>query len=249
LETVINAPLQLLTTSDTGTITNYFSQDITIIDNELPMAVANVVLDIFGVIGMGVLIASSSPWLGLTYPAMILILWLIQRFYLRTSRQLRLLDLEAKSPLYTHFLDTSRGIATIRALGWTGENIKHNHRLLNQSQRPMYLLSMVQRWLYLTLNVVVAVTATALVGLITQLRSSSSLSGASLVTLMTLSQSLSDIVRFYAALETSIGAVARLRNFTTKTGTERISHDDGKRDERWPSKGNIEVRGIWATYK
>ncbi|KAM5360718.1 hypothetical protein ACJA88_014729 [Fusarium oxysporum] len=248
LETVINAPLQLLTTSDTGTITNYFSQDITIIDNELPMAVANVVLDIFGVIGMGVLIASSSPWLGLTYPAMILILWLIQRFYLRTSRQLRLLDLEAKSPLYTHFLDTSRGIATIRALGWTGENIKHNHRLLNQSQRPMYLLSMVQRWLYLTLNVVVAVTATALVGLITQLRSSSSLSGASLVTLMTLSQSLSDIVRFYAALETSIGAVARLRNFTTKTGTERISHDDGKRDERWPSKGNVELRGIWATY-
>ncbi|EXK46342.1 hypothetical protein FOMG_00066 [Fusarium oxysporum f. sp. melonis 26406] len=248
LETVINAPLQLLTTSDTGTITNYFSQDITIIDNELPMAVANVVLDIFGVIGMGVLIASSSPWLGLTYPAMILILWLIQRFYLRTSRQLRLLDLEAKSPLYTHFLDTSRGIATIRALGWTGENIKHNHRLLNQSQRPMYLLSMVQRWLYLTLNVVVSVTATALVGLITQLRSSSSLSGASLVTLMTLSQSLSDIVRFYAALETSIGAVARLRNFTTKTGTERISHDEGKRDERWPSKGNVEARGIWATY-
>ncbi|EXA54769.1 hypothetical protein FOVG_02176 [Fusarium oxysporum f. sp. pisi HDV247] len=248
LETVINAPLQLLTTSDTGTITNYFSQDITIIDNELPMAVANVVLDIFSVIGMGVLIASSSPWLGLTYPVMILILWLIQRFYLRTSRQLRLLDLEAKSPLYTHFLDTSRGIATIRALGWMGENIKHNHRLLNQSQRPMYLLSMVQRWLYLTLNVVAAVTATALVGLITQLRSSSSLSGASLVTLMTLSQSLSDIVRFYAALETSIGAVARLRNFTTKTGTERVSHDDGKRDERWPSKGNIEVRGIWATY-
>lgn len=248
LETVINAPLQLLTTSDTGTITNYFSQDITIIDNELPMAVANVVLDIFGVIGMGVLIASSSPWLGLSYPAMILILWLIQRFYLRTSRQLRLLDLEAKSPLYTHFLDTSRGIATIRALGWMGENIKHNHRLLNQSQRPMYLLSMVQRWLYLTLNVVVAVTATALVGLITQLRSSSSLSGASLVTLMTLSQSLSDIVRFYAALETSIGAVARLRNFTTKTGTERVSYDDGERDERWPSKGNVEVRGIWATY-
>ncbi|KAF5720125.1 multidrug resistance [Fusarium mundagurra] len=248
LETVINAPLQLLTTSDAGTITNYFSQDITIIDNELPMAVANVVLDIFGAIGMGVLIASSSPWLGLTYPAMILIVWLIQRFYLRTSRQLRLLDLEAKSPLYTHFLDTSRGIATIRALGWTGENIKHNHRLLDQSQRPMYLLSMVQRWLYLTLNVVVAVTATALVGLITQLRSSSSLSGASLVTLMTLSQSLSDIVRFYAALETSIGAVARLRNFTTKTGTEGVLHGDVKLDQQWPSKGAIEVRRVWATY-
>ncbi|KAG9506491.1 hypothetical protein J7337_000023 [Fusarium musae] len=208
LETVINAPLQLLTTSDTGTITNYFSQDITIIDNELPMAVANVVLDIFGVVGMGVLIASSSPWLGLTYPAMILILWLIQRFYLRTSRQLRLLDLEAKSPLYTHFLDTSRGIATIL---------------------PEADVS--------TFN-----------GFITQLRSSSSLSGASLVTLMTLSQSLSDIVRFYAALETSIGAVARLRNFTAKTGTEGVLHGDVKVNQQWPSKGSIQVRRVWATY-
>ncbi|KAF5650051.1 multidrug resistance [Fusarium sp. NRRL 52700] len=127
LETVINAPLQLLTTSGTGAVTNYFSQDITINDNELPMTLANVLLDIFGVIGSTVLIASSSPWLGLTYPAMIFILWFIQRFYLRTSRQLRLSNLETKSPLYALFLDTSRGIATIRALGWTGESIKHNH--------------------------------------------------------------------------------------------------------------------------
>ncbi|WZH49537.1 P-loop containing nucleoside triphosphate hydrolase protein [Fusarium acuminatum] len=248
LETVINAPLRLFTTSDTGTITNYFSQDITIIDNELPMAVVNVVLDIFGVMAMAIIIASSSPWLGLTYPVMILILWFIQRFYLRTSRQLRLLDLEAKSPLYTHFLDTSKGIATIRAFGWTEENIRHNHLLLNESQRPMYLLAIVQRWLYLTLNVVVAVTATALVGLITQLRVSSSVSGASLVTLMTLSQSLSDIVRFYAALETSIGAVARLRNFANQTGTEYISHDDIQPDQQWPSKGSIEIQGVWASY-
>ncbi|KIL92440.1 hypothetical protein FAVG1_04851 [Fusarium avenaceum] len=248
LETVINAPLRLFTTSDTGTITNYFSQDITIIDNELPMAVVNVVLDIFGVVGMAIIIASSSPWLGLTYPVMILILWLIQRFYLRTSRQLRLLDLEAKSPLYTHFLDTSKGIATIRAFGWTEENIRHNQLLLNESQRPMYLLAIVQRWLYLTLNVVVAVTATALVGLITQLRVSSSVSGASLVTLMTLSQSLSDIVRFYAALETSIGAVTRLRNFANQTGTESMSHDDIQTDQQWPSKGSIEIQGVWASY-
>lgn len=66
---------------------------------------------------------------------------------------------------------------------------------------------------------------------------------------MTLSQSLSGIVRFYAALETSIGAVARLRNFTTKTGTESVLHDDVKLDRQWPSKGVIEVQGVWAAYK
>ncbi|KAG5763655.1 hypothetical protein H9Q72_008237 [Fusarium xylarioides] len=189
LETVINATLQLLTTSDTGTITNYFSQDITIIDNELPMAVANVVLDIFGAVGMGVLIASSSPWLGLTYPAMI-------------------------HPM----VDTTVLPPNASAASNTGprgqESVIHPFSRYVERHR----------------------------------HHSSSLSGASLVTLMTLSQSLSDIVRFYAALETSIGAVAHLRNFTTKTGTEGVLHGDVKPDQHWPSKGAIEVRRVWATY-
>ena len=248
LDTVINAALPLFTKTDTGVITNYFSQDMTLIDGELPMAVINLVLDVFSVIVMAVVIAASSPWLGLTYPAMIAILWLIQHFYLRTSRQLRLLDLEAKSPLYTHFLDTLKGIATIRAFGWAGANIKHNWVLLDQSQKPAYLLAMVQRWLFLMLNLVVTVIATVLVALMTQLGASSSLSGASLVTLMTLSQSLGDIVRFYAALETSIGAVTRLRNFVAQTETEKTPQEDFEPEGQWPSRGSIEISGVWASY-
>ena len=110
------------------------------------------------------------------------------------------------------------------------------------------LLAMVQHWLTLTLDMVIAITATTLVGLLTQLRSSSSLSGASLVTLMTLSQSLSDIVRAYASLETSIGAVGRLRRFITQTGTECDAQDDGHLDPKWPSKGAIQAQGVWARY-
>lgn len=250
LDTVVNATLTLFTTTDTGVITNYFSQDMTLIDGELPMALVNLVLDIFGVIVMAAVIASSSPWLALTYPAMIAILWVIQHFYLRTSRQLRLLDLEAKSPLYSHFLDTLRGIATIRAFGWTEANIKHNLVLLDRSQQPKYLLSMVQRWLFLMLNLVVTVIATVLVSLMTQLGASSSLSGASLVTLMTLSQSLADIVRFYAVMETSIGAVTRLRDFVARTETEKTPQEQEsvQPEGRWPSEGSIEISGVWASY-
>lgn len=99
LQTVIHAPLRFFTRTDAGTVTNLFSQDMTLIDGELPVALVNLVLEVFTVIGMAGIIATSSHWLTLAFPALVAILWIIQRFYLRTSRQLRLLDLEAKSPL------------------------------------------------------------------------------------------------------------------------------------------------------
>lgn len=99
LNTVINAPLRFFATTDTGLVTNLFSQDMTLIDNEMPVALTNLVLDSFNALGMAAVIATSSPFLAITYPFLFVILYGIQKFYLRTSRQIRLLDLEAKSPL------------------------------------------------------------------------------------------------------------------------------------------------------
>jgi ATP-binding cassette subfamily C (CFTR/MRP) protein 1 len=99
LATVINAPLQFFNTTDTGVVTNHFSQDMTLIDGQLPMSLLNTPVIIASCIGVAAVIATSSQFLIITYPFLAAIIWGIQRFYLRTSRQIRLLDLEAKSPL------------------------------------------------------------------------------------------------------------------------------------------------------
>ena len=99
LRTVITAPLRFFSTTDTGIVTNLFSQDMTLIDSELPSSLINLSLDLTTSLGQAAVIATSSPYLAITYPFLLAILYGIQKFYLRTSRQLRLLDLEAKSPL------------------------------------------------------------------------------------------------------------------------------------------------------
>ena len=99
LRSVIRAPLYFTTSTDIGVITNLFSQDMTLVDNELPMAVTNLVLDVCNALGLAAVIATSSPYLAVTYPVLIGMLYFVQKVYLRTSRQVRLLDLEAKSPL------------------------------------------------------------------------------------------------------------------------------------------------------
>jgi hypothetical protein len=42
----------------------------------------------------------------LTVPVCAICVYFIQRIYLRTSRQLRFLELESRSSLFTNFLDT-----------------------------------------------------------------------------------------------------------------------------------------------
>lgn len=99
ITTVIQAPLSLFTNTDTGTVTSLFSQDMTIIDGELPIALLNAFLVLFDLLGNCFVIAVVSPYVIVSYPVLVATLYVIQMFYLRTSRQLRLLDLEAKGPL------------------------------------------------------------------------------------------------------------------------------------------------------
>ncbi|KAG4444331.1 hypothetical protein IFR05_000205 [Cadophora sp. M221] len=248
LSTLIAAPLGFFTSTDTGLVTNLFSQDMTLIDNELPVAVTNLALDFCNAIGMGAVIATASPWLALSYPVLFVILWGIQKFYLRTSRQLRFLDLEAKSPLYTHFLDTIKDVATFRAFGWVQDGIETNNCLLNTSQRPAYLLAMVQRWLLFTLQILVMLLAVGVVTLATQLRASSGFTGASLVTLMTFGDVLNYIIRWFTQIETSIGAVTRLKNFSQNVRPESAEGENVIPPREWPMRGAIQISGVLASY-
>jgi ATP-binding cassette subfamily C (CFTR/MRP) protein 1 len=248
LAAVIGAPLSFFTQTDSGVVTNLFSQDMTIIDGELPIALINVITDLSVAVGQAAIIATSSPWLAISYPFLMGVIFGIQKFYLRTSRQLRLLDLEAKSPLYTHFLDTIKGLATFRAFAWTQASIAENNKLLDTSQRPAYLLAMIQRWLLFVLNVVVGVLAVIVVTLATQLRANQGFTGASLVSIMGFGESLANIIRMYTTLETSIGAVSRLKSFTENTKAEDRPGEDVIPPETWPSKGTIEIRNVMASY-
>src|SRR4051812_30954597 len=117
-----------------------------------------------------ILIGVASVYAAVAFPIILLALYFIQRFYLRTSRQLRFLDLEAKSPLYSQFMEILQGLATVRAFGWQSALEDKNRDLLDESQKPFYLLFAVQRWLTLVLDLIVAATAFMLIILVVKLR-------------------------------------------------------------------------------
>ncbi|KAK7744423.1 hypothetical protein SLS62_010147 [Diatrype stigma] len=249
LDTVMRAPMSFFSSVDTGTTTNRFSQDILLIDSELPMALLETVSAGLVAVVQMILIAVAAPYVAIAYPFLIATLYVLQGFYLRTSRQLRHLDLEAKSPLYTHFLETLHGLATIRSFGWSDEHNELNHRLVDSSQQPLYLLYMVQRWLQLALELMIAVTAIVLIAVAVQLQSTSTeFIGVALVNLMSISQELKMIVINWATLETSLGAIARTKTFAEKTPNENHVGETDKPAASWPHTGRVQLNGVSASY-
>ncbi|PQE13970.1 hypothetical protein CJF30_00006789 [Rutstroemia sp. NJR-2017a BBW] len=250
LKAVMGAPLSFFTATDTGTTTNRFSQDMTIVDNDLPYSLVDLSLSMVVAIMGAVLMSLSAGYFAATIPVVALVVWVLQKFYLRTSRQMRLLDLEAKSPLYSHFIETLSGLTTIRAFGWTEEFRRQNLALLDTSQKPYYLLFCIQRWLGLVLDLLVTALAVILMIFVVKLRSNISPGyvGLALLNVMTFNQSLAQIIKNWTQLETAVGAISRVKNFVATTASENLSEEKELAPENWPSQGAIDFINITASY-
>lgn len=249
INTLCRAPLSFFTKTDVGIVTNLFSQDMTLVDGELPLAFLNSVAMFWIVVGGAAVSATASAYVLIAYPFICVVVFFLQRFYLRTSRQLRLLDLEAKSPLYTNFIDTIKGVATFRAFGWTDAAIEQNNAFLNTSQRPAYFLAMIQRWLSTVLDILIAVIALLIVALSTQLKSNAGFAGASMVSIISFGGFLAAFIQNYTMLETSLGAINRLKTFDDQTISEDLPGEDVTPPPSWPEKGRIVLENVSASYK
>ncbi|KAJ6186285.1 ABC transporter transmembrane domain type 1 [Penicillium mononematosum] len=252
-KTAFRASISFYQGADTGSITNRFSQDLELIDMMLPIYAINFVnssvevfINILIVCAMGKYLAVSIPFLGV-------VLFFIQSYYLQTSRQVRLLDIEAKAPLFTHFLETIHGISSIKAFNWGPQMQEKSHSLLNRSQRPVYMLYSIQQWLILVLDLVVGAIAVILIAMITSLRDQFNAAsiGVALNLLLTLNQTLANALKMWTMTEISIGAVSRVQRFIEDTPSEEcrvVPPISPQLPHHWPCGGAVEFTDVTAGY-
>lgn len=197
-----------------------------------------------------VIICVSGKYIAATIPFLLGVLYLIQRFYLRSSRQIRLLDIAAKAPLFSHFSETLDGLVTLRAFGWQKFYEERMRRVLTTSQRPFYALYAIQRWLTLVLDLVIAGLAIIFAGIAVAMQGSLStgLVGLALVNIISLTGNVKLLVVQWALLETSLGAVARIQAYEGITPTEVKTGEDSEIPESWPSRGRVDIVGATTRY-
>lgn len=250
LNAVMHATYSFLTKTDSGVTLNRFSNDMSMIETALAGSLMQFMGSAAICLGSAALIASGADYAAVTMPFVALVLYLIQRFYLRTSRQLRFLELEAQAPLLSHCSETLAGVTTIRAFGWQRQSHEKCLRLLDRSQRAAYLQFCIQRWLNFVLALVTAAVAVVVVAMALTVPSTSSAGaiGVSLLGILSFSGTLASVVEFWTSLETSLGAVARCKNFEKTTPSEDMPGETSLPPSTWPQTGKLEIKNTSASY-
>ncbi|KAJ5157304.1 P-loop containing nucleoside triphosphate hydrolase protein [Penicillium canariense] len=251
LNTTMSATTSFLTATDIGSTTNRFSQDLELIDEELPTAFELTIYATLGFIIEGFLVFVGSSYVtAAVVPFVVIVVYYVAQYYVRTSRQIRLLDIEAKAPLFSQFLEALSGLSSIRAYGWSEHYQREGRIALDASQRPFYTLYCIQRWLSVVLDLIVAAIAVVVVSIALSMKGSPSLNllGIALFNIVNFSSTLQLLVTQWIGLETSIGAVSRIRSYVQDAQTEDLDSESEVVPTFWPEKGSVQIVGVSASY-
>ncbi|KAG5797000.1 hypothetical protein H9Q69_003963 [Fusarium xylarioides] len=228
-----------------------FSEDMQLIDKSLPPAILSLSNQVFKLMVQATLLFSAQRLLTATLPICILVVYVVQRVYLRTSRQLRLLQLESQSAVYSSFLESVEGVVSIRSFGWVKQAENTNMNCLDKSQQPTYILLCLQLWLNIVLDLVIATMAVILIALAVLLEGSTSAGqiGMSLNIVLAANSTLLALVTSWTNLEISLGAISRLKTLEAETVAEEQSLSGAVVPEFWPSRGAVQVRDLTVSYE
>jgi ABC-type bacteriocin/lantibiotic exporter with double-glycine peptidase domain len=150
-----------------------------------------------------VVVCVNVKYMTAALPIYIGVFWVLKAFCTKTSQRLRVMDIESRAPLFSNLLETMTGLVTIRAFGLQNKHREiHNHNLC-ESQKPFYLLLTTQRWLTVTLDLVLAGFAVVLmgIGVGTMGQVSPSSMGLALVNTISLGSSVKMLVTYWTGLE------------------------------------------------
>ncbi|KUL81791.1 hypothetical protein ZTR_09349 [Talaromyces verruculosus] len=142
IRTLLSAPLDLFYNTSQGVLLSRFAQDLGIVDTELELHFSELIYNIELSMGLAAVVAIASPFLIISYPFLGGILYTVGRFYLRTSRQLRFIDLEQKSPLFylgnivREWTQLELGLGAVSRLEGFQNIEKEGHEDINAKEMP-----------------------------------------------------------------------------------------------------------------
>lgn len=255
LKGILLAPISIFNKWSSGQITNRFSQDLYHVDRSFVFALSNASYFFLAFLAALVTMIVAAPYLVIVGVVLIALSWCIQRLYLPSSRQLRRLEMAAKSPLYTLFSETSSpaGLATVRGLKREASLIELNTMSLDVSQAPYYHLFAVRRWLQTWLLLLTTLTNVGLVLLVVALRHSSQvgLFGVALVQATDLGLMLNGTIISFTELEISGVALERVREISEiqpEEGPIAAKQASNNSDAPQAVRGDIEFDKVTVSY-
>lgn len=146
LGAVVRAPMAVLNTMKTGRIMNRFTKDMATIDDMLPLVLFDLVQLSLIVVGSIFTVSIMRPYIFIAAIPLGIIFVVLRKYFLRTGQQLKLLEAEARSPIFSHLIVSLKGLWTIRAFGRQTYFETLFHKALNTHTAAWFHYLATLRW-------------------------------------------------------------------------------------------------------
>lgn len=200
------------------------------------------------------MISIQSPaFIALIIPLMVLYLY-IQKYYLRTSRELKRLDSVSRSPVFAHFQESLNGISTIRAYRQSQRFGKENEWRVDANLRAYFPSINANRWLAVRLEfigsiIILAAAGFAVISVCSGSGLKAGIVGLAMSYALNITQSLNWIVRQTVEVETNIVSVERVLEYARLPSEAPEVISKHRPPNSWPPKGAVSFNGYSTRYR
>lgn len=254
---IFRSPMSFFDTTPTGRILNRFSSDVYKLD-EILARVFNMLFNNVARSGftLAVISYTTPPFMAFIIPLGLTYYW-VQRYYLRTSRELKRLDSVTRSPIYAHFQESLGGVSTIRAYRQQERFRLENEWRLDANLKAYFPSVSANRWLAVRLEFIGSLVILAAAGFAVLACAQGKLSypgaaaavGLSLSYALTVTGSLNWIVRQTVEVETNIVSVERVLEYARLPSEAPEIIPNNRPAVSWPAHGAVEFAGYSTRYR
>ncbi|THH14161.1 hypothetical protein EW146_g6141 [Bondarzewia mesenterica] len=239
LETVVRATMRWHDTTPQGRMLNRFSKDVETVDSSLASSLQAVNSSLATFAASAITVAVVFP--GFLIPAFFIGLAYRQLAigYLNTGRDLRRMESNTRSPIFSGFGELLEGIVTVRAFSAEQSFLDGLHAKIDLTTQMWYGFWMMNRWLLLNFDTLgaFAVFVTTLFSLSGYVKAGTA--GLCITSAMAFTTSVYWACRFWTALELDLNSVERVVEYLDLPQEPPAIIESSRPPAYWPSsEGN-----------
>ena len=201
-----------------------------------------------------IIISYSTPNFLYVILPLFVIYFFIQRYYIKSSRQLKRLESISKSPIFSHFTESVTGATTIRAYNQNARFIRENQEKVELNVQCNYYNYCSNRWLAVRIETLgnVIIFFAALFAILGRDTLSAGKAGLSISYAMMVTETLTWMVRMLCDLETNCVALERVLEYINDNPQEaewKLATEEEEPNPHWPQHGKIELIDYQTRYR
>ncbi|KAI2779477.1 ATP-binding cassette transporter protein YOR1-like protein [Daldinia loculata] len=246
----LRAPMSFFDTTPLGRITNRFSRDVDVMDNNLADAMRMYFLTLAMIITVFALIIAFFHYFAIALVPLAILFVLAASYYRASAREVKRFESVLRSIVFAKFGEGLSGVASIRAYGLRDRFISDLRNAIDEMNSAYYLTFSNQRWLSVRLDAIgnALVFTTGILVVTSRFDVSPSIGGLVLSYILSIVQMLQFTVRQLAEVENGMNAVERLQYYGTQLEEEAPEHTIDVRPT-WPEKGEIIFDNVEMRYR